>query len=186
MMKYCFLILSLALVAGCSVLQNGDSYTGEEKVFSKNFTGASTKKREAVGREPGWELGFSFITAKDARLKGVWIKNPTRANIPVSVWEADNKQLIQSFQFNVNDTLNYNHFILQQPLLLIANKKYCITINVTRYYYQPLVFSRLPLQANNCTIISSVCEETYYPRYPQFEITDVVHGLIDIDLDFKQ
>ena len=176
----------MAVLAGCGVLQNGVSYTGEEKVFSKNLTGTSTKKREAAGREPGWELGFAFSTTKDARLKGVWIKNPTRGNIPVSVWDADSKQFIQSFQFNVSDTLNYNHFILQQPLPLIANKKYCITINVTRYYYQSLVFSRLPLQANNCTMISSVYEETYYPRYPQFEITDVVHGLIDIDLDFKQ
>lgn len=185
-MKYCVLILSMAVLTGCSVLQNGISYAGEEKIFSKNRNGVATKKREAVGREPGWELGFSFTTAKEARLKGVWIKNPTRGNVPVSVWDAESKQLIQSFQFNVSDTLQFKHFMLQQPLPLVANKKYCITINVTRYYYQPLVFSRLPMQANNCTMISSVYEETYYPRYPQFEITDVVHGLIDIDLDFKQ
>jgi len=185
-MKYCFLISLLVSLTSCGVLQNGVSYTGEEKVFSKNFKGASTKKREAVGREPGWELGFSFATAKEARLKGVWIKNPTRGNIPVSVWDTDSKQLIQSFQFNVNDTLNYNHFILQQPVPLMANKKYCISINVTSYYYQPLVFSSLPIQSNNCTMISSVYEETHYQRYPQFELNNVVHGLIDIDLDFKQ
>jgi hypothetical protein len=84
----------MAVLTGCSVLQNGISYAGEEKVFSKSLKGASTKKREAVGREPGWELGFSFTTAKEARLKGVWIKNPTKGNVPVSVWDADSNQLI--------------------------------------------------------------------------------------------
>ena len=185
-MKYFFLITILFSLCGCGVLQNGVSYSGQDKIFSKNWNGTAVKKRMAIGREPGWELGFSFTTSKEARLRGVWIKNPIRGNVPVSVWDADTKQLIQGFSFNVSDTLQYNHFILQQPVPLTANKKYCITINVTGYYYQQLVFSQLPLQTNNCTLISSVYEETHYPRFPQFELKDIVHGLLDIDLDFKQ
>ncbi|RYG05112.1 MAG: hypothetical protein EOO07_30345 [Chitinophagaceae bacterium] len=73
-----------------------------------------------------------------------------------------------------------------QPVSLSANKKYCISINVSSYYYQPLVFNMLPQQANNCTLLSTVYEETHYPRFPQFELNNIVHGLIDIDLDFKQ
>jgi len=185
-MKYYFLIALLFALSSCGVLQNGISYAGEEKIFSKSWRGNTTSKRGASGREPGWELGFSFMCTRESRLKGVWIKNPSRGNVPVSMWDADSKQLVHSFQFNISDTLNYNHIVLQQPVALMANKKYCISINVTSYYYQPLTFSNLPIQANNCTMLSSVYEETHYQRYPQFELNNIVHGLIDIDLDFKQ
>ena len=92
-----FLITILFSLRGCGVLQNGVSYSGQDKIFSKNWNGTAVKKRMAIGREPGWELGFSFTTTKEARLRGVWIKNPIRGNVPVSVWDADTKQLIQVF-----------------------------------------------------------------------------------------
>ncbi|RYD74836.1 MAG: hypothetical protein EOP53_17530, partial [Sphingobacteriales bacterium] len=89
-MKYCLLFFAFVF-SGCGVLQNGVSYAGVEKVFSKNWKQNVTNKREAYGREPGWELGFSFIASKEARLKGVWIKNPKSGNVPVSVWDADSR-----------------------------------------------------------------------------------------------
>lgn len=183
-MKYCLLLFILAFL-GCGVLQNGVSWSGEEKIFSKSWKEGKPLKRVAYGREPGWELGFSFISTRESRLKGVWIQNPVKGNIPVSIWDAETEQLLHSFSFRITDTIQYNHFVLQQPLPLMANKKYCISINVTGYYYQPLVFSKFPIQANNCSMVSSVYEETHYQRYPQYELNNLVHGLIDIDLDFK-
>lgn len=185
-MKYVLFILSIVCLFACGVLQNGVSYSGEEKAFSKSWRGNATYTRVAQGREPGWEIGFSFITAKEARIKGVWIKNPTAGAVPVSIWDAITKQLLHTFYFTVADTVNYNHFMLHQPVPLTANKKYCITINVTKYYYHNLQFTTLPMQANNCTLLSSVYEETYYQRYPQYEINNVLHGLIDVDIDWKK
>ncbi len=185
-MKYIFFFLSILIFTSCGVLHNGVSYTGEEKVFSKQFKSYTLNKREAQGREPGWELGISFIPHKEGRISGIWLKNPTKGTVPVSIWDADTKQLIQTFQFTISDTLNYNHYTLAQPILLTTQKKYCITTNVTKYYYHTLPFTTLPLQFNNCTLVSSVYEETYYQRYPQFEINNVIHGLIDLDIDFKK
>jgi Domain of unknown function (DUF4082) len=185
-MKYYSVAFSLLIISGCAVLQNGVSYLGEEKIFSKSWRGNATYARAAQGREPGWEVGFSFITSKEARIKGIWIKNPTAGSLPVSIWDAATKQLLHTFQLTVSDTVNYNHFILNQPVPLTANKKYCITINVIKYYYHTLPFTILPTQVNNCTLLSSVYEEIYYQRYPQYEINNVIHGLIDVDLDWKQ
>jgi hypothetical protein len=176
----------LLIISGCAVLQKGVSYFGEEKIFSKYFKTFTTYKREAQGREPGWELGIAFIPHKDGRISGVWLKNPTTGNVPVSIWDADTKQLIQTIQCTVTDTIYYNHYSLQQPLQITAGKKYCITANVTRYYYHILPYNNLPLQFTNCTLVSSVYEETYSPRYPQYELNNIVHGLLDIDLDWKQ
>jgi Domain of unknown function (DUF4082) len=181
---YIALLLLLALLS-CGTLPKGVSYFGEEKIFSKQFKSYTTFKREAQGREPGWELGFSFMANKEGRITGLWLKNPTAGRVPVSIWDAETKQLIQTFQFTINDTINYNHFILPQPILLTAQKKYCITANVTKYYYHTLPFTAMPFQFNNCILLSSVYEETYYQRYPQYEINNVVHGLLDIDVDFK-
>ncbi|MBL0147053.1 MAG: DUF4082 domain-containing protein [Chitinophagaceae bacterium] len=186
-MKIYITLFSIIVLFSCTVLPKGGvSYFGEEKNFSKQLKSYTTYKREAQGREPGWELGFAFIPHKDGRISGIWLKNPTNGNIPVSIWDADTKQIIQTLQFNNSDTLNYNHFVLTQPITLIAQKKYCITVNVTKYYYHSLPFTSLPIQANNCTMVSSVYEETYYQRFPQYEINNVIHGLIDVDLDFKQ
>ncbi len=186
-MKIHITLICLLVFFSCGILPKGGvSYFGEEKIFSKQFKSYTTYKREAQGREPGWELGFSFIPQKDGRISGFWLKNPTTGNIPLSIWDADTKQLIQTFQFNNSDTLIYNHFVLSTHVPIIAQKKYCITINVTKYYYHTLPFTILPTQANNCTLVSSVYEETYYQRYPQFEINNVVHGLIDVDLEWKQ
>jgi hypothetical protein len=186
-MKIYVTIFSIVVLFSCGVLPKGGvSYFGEERIFSKQLKSYTTYKREAQGREPGWELGFAFIPQKDGRISGVWLKNPTVGNIPVSVWDADSKQIIQTLQFTNSDTVNYNHFILTTPIPILANKKYCITANVTKYYYHTLPFATLPLQVNNCSMVSSVYEETYYQRFPQFEINNVVHGLIDLDLDWKQ
>jgi hypothetical protein len=186
-MKFYINIFFVITFVSCGVLPKGGvSYFGEEKVFSKQLKSYPTTKRVAQGREPGWELGIAFIPHKEGRIKGVWLKNPTLGAVPVSIWDADTKQLIKTLQFTINDTLSYNHFILSDPILLQAEKKYCITVNVTKYYYYTLQFSTLPIQLNNCSLVNSVYEETYYQRYPQYEINNVVHGLIDVDLDWKQ
>jgi hypothetical protein len=184
-MKFYLKIFFVATVFGCGVLPKGISYFGEEKIFLKQFKSYPINKREAQGREPGWELGIAFAPHKAGRLSGLWLKNPTRGNVPVSIWDGDTKQLIQTFQFTISDTVNYNHFVLQQPVVLVAEKKYCITANVTKYYYVTLPFTTMPVQLTDCTLLGSVYEETYYPRYPQFEINNVVHGLIDADIDWK-
>jgi hypothetical protein len=184
-MKYILLLFLCIHFCQCGVLHNGFSYFGEEKIFSKQFKFYPLNSRSVYGREPGWELGFAFKPHKEGRLKGLWLKNPTIGKVPVSIWDADTKQLIKTLECNNIDTINYNHFLIPQPLLLIAEKKYCITANVIKYYYQSLPFTPLPLECNNCTLLSSVYEETYYQRFPQFEIHNIIHGLLDVDIDWK-
>ncbi len=184
-MKY-FLPLIIILISSCGILQNGISYSGQDKLFSKNWQGSPTYIRVAYGREPGWELGFSFKINTAARLKGVWIKNPTLGNVPVTIWDVDSKTIVHSFQFNMSDTLNYNHFVLQQPIPLMLDKKYCLTINVAKYYYHLLPVTSFPIEINKVTFLNSVYEEAHYQRYPQNEVNNVVHGLLDVDIDFKQ
>jgi hypothetical protein len=185
-MKFYLIIFFVLTLLGCGVLPKGISYFGEQRIFSKQYISYPTNRREAQGREPGWELGFAFIPHRDGRISGVWLKNPTLGTVPVSIWDADVNQLIKTFQFTIADTISCNHFTVPQPILLKAEKKYCITTNIIKYYYQPLTFSTLPIQYNNCTLVASVYEETYYQRYPKYEINNVVHGLIDVDLDWKQ
>ncbi|MBP6430798.1 MAG: DUF4082 domain-containing protein [Ferruginibacter sp.] len=185
-MKFYSIILFVCAFSSCNILPKGISYIGTEKFFFKSYKNYPVLQREAQGREPGWELGFAFTPHKEGRISGIWIKNPTKATLPVTIWDADTKQVIQTFQFTIADSINNNHFVLTEPIMLVAQKKYCITINVTKYYYYNLPFETLPLQLNSCTLNNSVYEETYYQRYPQFEINNVVHGLIDVDLDWKQ
>ncbi len=76
-MKY-FLPIFIITFFSCGMLQNGVSYSGQDKLFSKYWQGNPIYTRAAYGREPDWELGFAFKTNKHARLKGVWIKKPNR------------------------------------------------------------------------------------------------------------
>jgi hypothetical protein len=76
----------LLIISGCGVLKNGISYSGEEKVFSKNWRGNATNTRVAQGREPGWEMGFSFTTTKEARIKGICRYQTIVAQLSVYGW----------------------------------------------------------------------------------------------------
>jgi hypothetical protein len=179
--KYLVIILSLV---SCGVLPKGISYFGEERVFGKSFNKTfKTERRDAENWEPAWELGIAVQPHKDGRIKGIRVKNPTAGYVRLSVWDADTRQLIQTMNVNISDTVNYNLNVCEIPI--IANKTYCISINVRKYYYYTLPFNPLPLHSSYISLLYSVYEETPYQRFPQNNVASVYHGLIDLDVDFK-
>jgi len=171
-------------LVGCGVLPKGISYVGEERVFGKLFNRTFiTLRRDAENWEPAWELGIAIQPQKDGRIKGIRLKNPTAGSVRLSVWDAETRQLIKTINANISDTVNYNFNFCEVPIL--ANKIYCISINVRKYYYYNLPFNPLPLQASDIRLLYSVYEETPYQRFPQNNVPSVLHGLIDLDVDFK-
>lgn len=182
---YLDVFIIIAILCGCSVLpKGGTSYVGEDKVFSKSFSFYKTEYRQAQGREPGWELGIAFQCHKAGRIKGLHIKNPTKGMVPVTIWDADTRQIIFQLQANLDGSNAYNHIYLEKPIPVEAGRKFCITINVTQYFYHVMPLNQLPMDANNITLLGSVYEESYFPRYPQFEVREVLHGLIDLDMQW--
>lgn len=182
MYRITFLLLLLSI--GCGVLPNGTSYLGEERIFGKSFNSTfRTEYREAGPRESAWELGIAIQPHKDGRIKGIRIKNPTLGYVRLSVWDADTRMLIQTMNVNINNTSDYNFVYCQIPI--VANKTYCISINVLKYYYYILPFNPLPLHHPDVSLLYSVYEETPHQRFPQHNVPSVYHGLIDIDADFK-
>lgn len=183
MKKHFALAILLLCFTGCGVLKNGTTYFGEERVFGKWFNKTyPTLSREAQMGESNWELGIAFMPHKAGRIKAVRIKNPTKGSVRLSLWDADTRALLKTFDYGIYDTENYNMRLYEFPLE--ANKKYCITINVHKYFYQRLPLTPLPLKLQDITLLSSVYEETPYQRFPQQAANDVLHGLIDLDIDW--
>ena len=110
-------------------------------------------------------------------------KNPQTGNLRLSLWDADSKQLINTYTFNNPNPNKYNFGYFQIPVE--ANKTYCLTINVREYYYHALTFDRLPLNLPEITLTNSVYSEGIYQRYPEFKIDNVLHGLIDLDFEWQ-
>ena len=88
----------------------------------------------------------------------------------------------------------HNNWLAQNPskynfgyyeIPVIANKTYCLTINVREYYYHALIFDKLPLNLAEISLTNSVYSEGIYQRYPAFKIDNVLHGLIDLDFDWE-
>lgn len=177
-------VLTIFCSTGCGVLNNGITYFGEERVFGKSFNRTyTTLRRDAQSWEPAWELGIAVKPQKDGRIKAIRIKNPTTGPVRLSIWDADTRQLMQTINATISDTLNYNFNYCE--IQIRANKTYCISMNVRKYYYYTLPFNPLPLNANNISLLYSVYEETPYQRFPQNNVASVYHGLIDLDVDFK-
>lgn len=177
--------IAITLLSGCSALpKGGTSYSGEDRVFSKSFSFYKTAYRQAQGREPGWELGIAFQCHKEGRIKGLHVKNPTKGIVPVTVWDADTKQIVFQMQANLDGSNAYNRIYLEKPIPVEAGRKYCVSINVTQYYYHVMPLNQLPMDANNITLLSSMYEDSHYTRYPQFEVREVLHGLIDLDMQW--
>ena len=177
-------VLTIFCSTGCGVLNNGITYFGEERIFGKSFNRTyTTLRRDAQSWEPAWELGIAVKPQKDGRIKAIRIKNPTAGPVRLSIWDEDTKQLMQTINATISDTLNYNFNYCE--IQIRANKTYYISINVRKYYYYTLPFHPLPLNANNISLLYSVYEETPYQRFPQNNVASVYHGLIDLDVDFK-
>jgi hypothetical protein len=179
------LFIAAVISTGCSVLpKGGTSYSGEDRVFSKFFSFYKTEYRQALGREPGWELGIAFQCHKAGRIKGLHIKNPTKGMVPVTIWDANSRQIIFQLQANLDGSNVYNHIYLEKPIPVEAGRKYCVSINVTQYFYHVMPPGQLPMEANTITLLSSMYEDSHYNRYPQFEVREVLHGLIDLDMQW--
>lgn len=182
---YLLLFSYVIVFTSCGMLpKGGTSYAGEDRVFSKSFSFYKAEYRQAQGREPGWELGIAFQCHKAGRIKGLHIKNPTKGSVPITIWDADSRQIIYQLQASLDGSNAYNRIYLEKPIPVEAGRKYCISINVTQYYYHVMPLNQLPMDANNITLLSSMYEDSHYTRYPQFEVRDVLHGLIDLDMQW--
>ena len=182
-MKYFLIILTLILNS-CGVLQNGVSYVGEERVFEEYFDNSfQILRRDAEYWQPSWELGIAVQPHKDGRIKGIRIKNPTVGNIRLSVWDAEKRTVIQSFNVRNTDAFNENFIFCEIPIS--AEKIYYFTINVRQYYYYELPYRPFILINPDISFLYSVFEATPYQKFPQNNISDIYHGLIDLDVDFK-
>lgn len=183
-MKKVFLLLMIcSIFFGCTILKNGISYNGEEGIFAKHFTQYVSEYRKVEDGEPNFELGIEFKPHKSGRIKGIRIKNPQTGNLRISLWDADEKKLLNTYIYNNGDPRKYNFGYFQIPVQ--ANKTYCLTINVGEYYYHVLTFDRLPLNLQEISLISSVYAEGKYQRYPEFRVDNVLHGLIDLDFEWE-
>lgn len=176
-----WVLISISL--SCTVLKNGISYAGEEGVFAKHYLQYPTNYRKVEYGEPNLELGIEFRPHKNGRIKGIRIKNPQTGNLRLSLWDADEQKLLNTFTFNNDNPSKYNFGYFQIPLQ--ANKTYCLTVNVRAYYYHALTFDKLPLTLPEITLTNSVYAEGIYQRYPAFKVDHVIHGLIDLDFDWE-
>lgn len=183
MKNFILVLISSTLFLSCSVLKNGISYNGEQGVFGKNYFQYPTEYRKVAYGEPNFELGIEFRPHKNGRIRGIRIKNPQTGNLRISLWDADEKKLLNTYTYNNANPSKYNLGYFQIPLQ--ANKTYCLTINVREYYYHVLTFDKLPLSLPEITLTSSVYSEGIYQRYPEFRVDNVIHGLIDLDFDWK-
>jgi len=183
-MKKIFLVVIISsLFFRCTILKNGISYAGEEGIFAKSFNQYPTEYRIVEEREPNFELGIEFKPHKNGRIRGIRIKNPTTGNLRISLWDADEKKLLNTYTYNNGDPRKYNFGYFQIPVQ--ANKTYCLTINVRQYYYHILTFDRLPLHLQEISLTNSVYAEGKYQRYPEFKVENVLHGLIDLDFEWE-
>jgi hypothetical protein len=177
----CLTITSLFF--GCTILKNGISYAGEEGIFAKTFNQYPTEYRIVDEGEPNFELGIEFKPHKNGRIRGIRIKNPTTGNLRISLWDADEQKLLNTYIYNNGDPRKYNFGYFQIPVN--ANKTYCLTINVREYYYHVLTFDKLPLNLQEISLTNSVYAEGKYQRYPEFKADNVLHGLIDLDFEWE-
>ncbi|RZL48735.1 MAG: DUF4082 domain-containing protein [Pedobacter sp.] len=183
MKKIIFTIALASVFFGCTVLKNGISYQGEDGIFAKHFNQYPTQYRIVEDGEPNFELGIEFRSHRNGRIKGIRIKNPQTGNLRISLWDADEKKLLNTYTYNNGDPRKYNFGYFQIPVK--ANKTYCLTINVRQYYYYVLTLDKLPLNLQEIGLISSVYAEGKYQRYPEFRVDNVLHGLIDLDFEWE-
>lgn len=183
MKKILLAVTIICLFLSCTVLKNGISYNGEEGIFAKTFNQYPAEYRKVEYGEPNLELGIEFRPHKNGRIRGIRIKNPQTGNLRISLWDADEKKLINTYTYNNGNPSKYNFGYFQIPVK--ANKTYCLTINVREYYYHILTFDRLPLKLQEISLISSVYAEGKYQRYPEFSVNNVLHGLIDLDFEWE-
>lgn len=183
-MKKTILAIAIAgLFFSCTILQNGVSYFGEEGIFAKSFTQYPIEYRKVAYGEPNFELGIEFKPHKNGRIRGIRIKNPLTGHLRLSLWDADEKKLINTYTFNNGNPGKYNFGYFQIPVK--ANKTYCLSINVRQYYYHILTFDKLPLNLPEISLSNSVYAEGKYQRYPEFKIDNILHGLIDLDFEWE-
>ncbi len=183
MKKASYFLMLCILLASCGVLKNGVSYFGEQRIFDKVFRFYPTQMRKVIDGEPNFELGIAFVTHKPGRITGIRIKNPQLGNLRLSLWDANTRQLINTFNFANSNPNEYNLNTYQIPLQ--QGLTYCLTINIRQYYYYTLPHNPLPLHLPEITLLSSVYAEGVYQRFPEFIVTDVVHGLIDLDVEWE-
>ena len=183
MKKLSLLLLIVSLFYNCTILKNGNSYNGEEGIFAKIFNQYPTEYRSVEDGEPNFELGIEFKPHKNGRIRGIRIKNPQTGNLRLSLWDANEQKLLDTYMFNNNNPSKYNFGYFQIPVK--ANKTYCLTINVRQYYYHILTFDKLPLNLQEISLTNSVYAEGIYQRYPEFKVDNVLHGLIDLDFEWE-
>ncbi len=175
------IIASLFQCSCTSIMQNSTSSFSIEKTFETSVYGMGLPLQ--IAQSGPWELGVSFVVHREAKIIGIRIKNPELGQKRVSLWDAIEHRLLATYTFNITDSQNYNLFLIEMPLQ--KGKTYSLTMNCVEYYYHNLPFDRLPLHNENITLLQAVYGQGSWQDYPRNIEKSVVHGLIDIDVQYK-
>lgn len=192
-MKFFHLLLCIIFFQACVVVpKTADSGNptgwqyGENFIFSKNWKNKELLFRERQGREPGWELGIAFIPKIDGRISAIHIRNPTIGNVPITLWDGETMQPVFTLNASLSGVKTFQRVNLPESVFVKGGRKYCITINVEKYYYHlNVIESGWILEPVHFQFLGSVYEETHIPRFPIHITQDVIHGIIDFDAQWK-
>jgi hypothetical protein len=162
-------------------MQKGTSSFSIEKVFETSVYGMGFPL-EMAHSEP-CEMGISFVVHRESKIIGIRIQNPELGEKRVSLWDAETQTLSANYTFNITDNKNYNYFHIEIPLQ--RERVYTLSMNCSDYYYHKLPYDQLPLHNENITLLHSVFAQGSWQQYPINQENSLVHGLIDIDLQYK-
>jgi hypothetical protein len=176
---YFSLIWISFIINGCNVLSNGTSYFTIEKTLETSVYGMGLPLNELNG-EPR-ELGLSFVVHQPSKIVAIRLKNPEIGNKRVSLWNTNNRALIATFMIQVTNTLD-NYHIVQIPLE--QGQTYTLSMNCTTCFYHQLPLQNLPISNEKITLLSASQIDGSWQQFPYLQNLQIVHGLIDFDLQY--
>lgn len=172
---FCFFIFQQ-----CTFINSGVSYSGVENYFETSLYGKGHILKYA---ETGpWELGITFVAHKNGTIKAINIKNPELGKKRISIWDTTNRTLLATYEFNHNDDKTYLKNLIS--FKVDQGRTYTISMNSTQYFYHELNFRRLPISDDNITLLSTNFYQGTWQQFPDKQIDNIIHGLIDIDFQW--
>ena len=173
------LFCSLFLVQ-CISVGPGVSSAGIDNYFERSLYGTGLPLRYA---ETGpWELGLTFVAHKDGIIKAINIKNPDLGTKRVSIWDTNTRTLITSFEFRTESDKEFQKNLIN--FKIEKGKTYTISFNAKNYYYHEPIFKKLPISDDNLTLLSTNFTPGTWQQFPDKQIDNIIHGLIDIDFQW--
>ena len=180
LLKIAGYIFTLLLLVQCTAIGTGISYSSTENYFENALYGSGLPEKYA---ETGpWEMGLTFVSHKNGMIKSINIKNPELGNKRVSIWDTNNRVLITSFEFRTESDKDFQKKFIN--FKVEKGRTYTISMNATRYFYHELYYRKLPMSDDNLTLLSTNFTRGTWQQFPEQQIDNIIHGLIDIDFEW--